>query len=558
MVTNESSGEIMILDLCRSNGTDTADPIACDTKADAALPGPLPVTVNIGLFIEGDGLISDKSVHSLDATLSRMKSIFTKTPHTFRFILPITYGTEEDIVKRILSCSFWNENPLPELHFFRLKDDAGVLKEPLFEDMPYEISEISPEFRTFGYDPVSMAIAEFSSLVIIIGTKPGEAGSEDKNAYTLAGRYGRSVVSIDSKTGKITELPSNDNIFRSYVQINFYNSKTVKPAKFRAQKERYIKNLEYDLRAAGFEKDAITFTYESLLSHYIKVRTLETRYNFLYALKGVMVALLSAMAIFTITMQTLFFPENPGLIWIEVAFIGVIIILMEAAKIGDFHLKSIDYTFLAERIRTAFYTRIVCISCQTNDTGPFMTPVRTPNDWMVMAFETMVSSASMITCNREVPLESLREFIISAWIRKRLNFYAKKADAARFRYHLLANVALILFICTMILAIAHALGIGHWEKLLDTEVPLIIAFFSITIPAFGAAVSAIRVQREYFRKSERYSQIIRHLTAVITEMEYAADTGELCNLIKKMNEVTFREAHDWKIVSRCIDTEVSS
>ncbi|WFN34953.1 hypothetical protein L1S32_02200 [Methanogenium sp. S4BF] len=545
----------MILDLCRSPETDNADPIPCDSKIDVTMPGALPVTVNIGLFIEGDGLITDISVHSLDTTLSRMKSIFTKTPHTFRFILPVTYGTEEDIVKTILSCNFWKENSPPELLFFRLKYDAGILTEPLFEDTPYEICEISPEFKTFGYDPVSMAITEYSSLVIIIGTGPETAGNDGKNAYSLAKRYGRSVVSIDSKTGRITELPSNDNIFNSYAQINFYNSKNVKPAKFIAEKERYIKNLEHDLRAAGFEEGAITFSYESLLSHYIKVRTLETRYNFLYALKGVTIALLSALAIFTITMQTLFFPENPGLIWIEVAFIGVIIILMEAAKVGDFHLKSIDYTFLAERIRTAFYTRIICISCQTTDTAPFMTPVRTPNDWMVMAFETMVSSGRMISCNREVPLESIREFIISAWIRKRLNFYEKKADVARFRYNVLANFALILFICTMILAIAHALGIGHGQKLFDIGVPLFIAFLSITIPAFGAAVSAIRVQREYFRKSERYSQIIRHLSAVITEMEYATDTGELCNLIKKMNEMTFREAHDWKIVSRCIDTE---
>lgn len=26
--------------------------------------------------------------------------------------------------------------------------------------------------------------------------------------------------------------------------------------------------------------------------------------------------------------------------------------------------------------------------------------------------------------------------------------------------------------------------------------------------------------------------------------------GEICTLIKEMNEMTFREAHDWKIVSR--------
>ena len=540
----------MILDLCRLHEIDNTDQIPCENKTNVALPGALPVTVNLGLFIEGDEFFTDKSVHSLDITLHRIKSIFSKTPHKFRFVLPITYGTEEVIVKKILSCDFWKENCPPEIHFFRLKDDVGILKEPLFEDISYEISEIYPEIKTFGYDPVSIAISEYSSLVIIIGTESEAVETGDKNSYTLAKRFGRSVVSIDAVTGRIKELPSNDNIFNSYAQINFYNSKKVRPAIFLAEKERYIKNLENDLRLAGFDEDSIAFSYESLLPHYIKARVLGTRYNFLYALKGVSIALLAALAIFVITMQTLFIPENPGFVWIEVVIIGVIILLMVASRIGDYHLKSIDYNFLAERIRNAFFSRIICISCQITENIPLMTPMRTPNDWMVMAFDTIVSSGQMISCNKEISLEPLREFIISAWIRKRLNFYQKEADKARFRYNLLANSAVILFIVTMILAIAHAMGLGHLDRMFNVEMSLIMAFFTITIPAFGAAITAIRVQREYFRNSVRYSQIIRHLTAIITEMEYATDVGDLCNLVKEMNEMTFREAHDWKILSR--------
>lgn len=524
-------------------------------KSRGALPKALPVTVTIGIFTEGATPPGDGAIHSLDTVLHRIASRLSHTPHTFRFVLPVTYGTEEEIVQKIVSCTFWKENSPPEFHFFRRNDGDCILKEPLFEDIPYEIHEIIPAIKTYGYDPVSIAITDYSSLVIIIGRGPESTGTGDKNSYSLAKHYGRSVVSVDAMTGSIVEIPSSDDIFNSYAQIDSYNSKKVSPAKYFAEKERYTKILEEDFRTAGLDEDSVAFSFESLLPHYIKVKLLGRRYRFLYAFKGIMIALLSALAIFTITIQTLFFPEYSELVWIEVAIIGVIIIFMVAAKIGDYHIKSIDYSFLAERIRTAFYTRIVCISCLETDSPPLMIPVRTQNDWMVMAFESIVSSDRMMVCKREMPLEPLRKFIISGWIRKRLTYYQKEAGKAGFRYNILVNFAVLLFVATMILAIAHALGIGHREEMFHVELPLIIAFFTITIPAFGAAVSTIRIQREYHRNSERYSQIVRHLTATITEMEYAADVGELCSLIQKMNEVTFREENEWKMVSRCIDTE---
>jgi hypothetical protein len=108
----------------------------------------------------------------------------------------------------------------------------------------------------------------------------------------------------------------------------------------------------------------------------------------------------------------------------------------------------------------------------------------------------------------------------------------------------------------MFLAIAHALGIGHWERFMGAEVPLIMAFLTITLPAFGAALSAIRVQREYHRNSERYSHLLRHLTSIKTEMMHITNMSDLCLLLKEMNEMTFREINDWKIVFRYHNIEV--
>ena len=96
---------------------------------------------------------------------------------------------------------------------------------------------------------------------------------------------------------------------------------------------------------------------------------------------------------------------------------------------------------------------------------------------------------------------------------------------------------------------------GHWERLFNADLPLVMAFLTITLPAFGAALSAIRVQGEFHRNSDRYSHIVRHLTAIKTEMKYISGMSELCALVKEVNEMTFREVHDWKIIFRYTNIE---
>ena len=74
-------------------------------ESNVNLPGALPVTVNLGLFVEKDGLNSVKSVNALNLTLLKIDSILLFTPHKFRFLIPISYGYENNTIKKIFSCN---------------------------------------------------------------------------------------------------------------------------------------------------------------------------------------------------------------------------------------------------------------------------------------------------------------------------------------------------------------------------------------------------------------------------------------------------------------------
>ncbi|WP_421909070.1 hypothetical protein [Methanolacinia petrolearia] len=240
-------------------------------------------------------------------------------------------------------------------------------------------------------------------------------------------------------------------------------------------------------------------------------------------------------------MQTLFFTDFPELVWLEVAEIALIIGLMTASRYGDYHRKWIDYNFLAERIRAAFFISIVCVTCKSPDTPPHMSLANRPNDWMVMAFMSIVSLRPTAYCRLNIPFEPMKKFLKAAWINNSLAYYERESKRSKQRYSLLAVTGELIFVIVLFLAIIHATGIGHWEIHTDITVLHLLAYLTITLPAVGSAIAAVRVQREYLRNSERYVHIVRHLTAIRNEMKHVSTMNELCSLLYEMNEITLRE-----------------
>ncbi|EHQ37095.1 hypothetical protein Metlim_3064 [Methanoplanus limicola DSM 2279] len=515
------------------------------------LPAPLPITVNLGLLVNCGELNVDLVVESVIETLNRVNRVLSQTPHIFKFLLPGCHGKNEEMLRMVVDKLSCTENIRLETQFFIHSGFYEEMVEFSVSGISCSIMEIPADRRALGYDPISTAIVENATLMIIIGESDTESSDiKPGSIYLLAKRYGRTVVSINPADGKISDIPHDDRIFDSYLYLDGYNNEKISLNIFKQRRNIYIRKLRSEFVKAGIDEEMIKPSYDYLLPHYLKARILGKQYRFKYALVGVMIYLLSAFAVFTITMQTLFFPENPEFVWVEVGEIALIILLMVCSRTGNYHIKWIDYNFLAERIRSAFFLRFVCTVCDKPEDLPSMSPVRVPNDWMVMTFEAIISSGKVSYCNREVHFEAVKNFFISAWIQNRIVFYEREAGMARFKYHTLAICGEVIFAVTMILAIAHALGIGHWERFMDAEIPLIMAFLTITLPAFGGALSAIRVQREYHRNSERYFHLLRHLTAIKTEMMHITNMSDLCLLLKEMNEMTFREINDWKIVFR--------
>ena len=522
-----------------------------DEENPPVIPGPLSITVSIGLIVTEDEFEAQDVNRAIKKTILSLEEILSSTPHIYKFVLPYHPGGEHILLESLLADPVWNRLRNPEVELLNL---PGELSFPyrLFEGpVKYKLSVVNRDESTPGYDPVYDSVIDNSSLVLLVGEwEPGAEKYRKGSIFSLAKRYGRTIVAINQHSGHSYRLSHDDRIFETYANLNGYNTEKINERTFLAKQRQYINLLENESDRAGLPNDILKDIYASLIPNYTRAKILARKYRRNYTSTGTLVSVLAALAVLTIAMQTLFFTNYPELVWLEVAEIALIIGLMTASRYGDYHRKWIDYNFLAERIRAAFFISIVCVTCKSPDTPPHMSLANRPNDWMVMAFMSIVSLRPTAYCRLNIPFEPMKKFLKAAWINNRLAYYERESNRSKQRYNLLAVTGELIFAIVLILAIVHATGIGHWEIHTDITVSHLLAYLTITLPAVGSAIAAVRVQREYLRNSDRYVHIVRHLTAIRNEMKHVSTMNELCSLLDEMNEITLREQQDWRIIFR--------
>ncbi|GEM_PF-839282 len=515
------------------------------------IPSHVSVPIQVGFIATEDRYEGERVIEAVKNTLHRLENILAATPHSYRFILPLHPGPEHVILEALLADPCWEHCTSPEIIVVAEEDTKTPTNCPFEGEIKYTTELFSPEDTTPGFDPTADTIMDLSNLILLVGEwEPGSTRYRPGTVFDLARNHGRTIVTINPDTGATDELAHDDRIFTSYKQLNDYNEEYISRRRYAADFQRYQHMLREEAEKAGLPEDIIKPIYASLLPQFTRTKILAKKYRRLYSLTGNLVSALAAMAVATITFQTLFLPTMPILVWLEVLEIALIILCMSASRYGDFHRKWMDYNFLAERVRAAFFLCICCINCKKPEAPPHMSLAHRPNDWMVMAFESVIETRPVSFCRLDIPFDPMKRFFLSAWISNRLHYYEKAGSGSGRQYLIFTIIGEGLFVGTLFLAVVHALGIGHWELQYNIELATVLAFLTISLPAIGSAVAAIRVQREYLRNAERYSHVVRHLTAIRNQIRHARTMAELSGFLEEVNEITLREQQDWRIIFR--------
>jgi len=520
----------------------------------------IPATVRIG--VTGHRALPNEPHirESVKGVLARLDGILHHTPHSFVVVSPLAESADRIVATEVLAWhipegadkpSLEVVLPLPKEDY--LRDFAAQKSVDEFNALVATATStrtLDPAAtRTAAYEQVGRYVVDHCDVLIAIWDgKPagGQGGTAEIVEY--ARKIGRSFFWINLENGKIKEERNADRILESLNYLDAYNGEELNDQKNGSAIEAQYRILEKPAKESGLGSDLLEPLRQHLLPQFVRADLLAQRYQYRYTRAGTSVYALAALAVATVTIQTLFFPQFFQLLWLEVAEIALILLLLWANHVGDWHRKWIDYRFLAERLRAALLLCVAGIECDLPKPPPHLRLSHRPDDWMIRAFAWIWKSRPQAQPSRGIPLESLKDFLLAAWVGDQCSFYVKTGERHGKRHWLLARTGEALFGLTLLAAGVHAAGLGDWFLPYPPLHPGVLPSAAIILPTIGAALGGIRVHREYLRNTERYSHMARHLSTLGEQIKQAVDLQALTNLLEKANEVMLLENQDWRVL----------
>jgi hypothetical protein len=527
----------------------------------------IPVTVRIG--VTGQRSVGDEQLirDSLRKVLSRLDQILVTTPHRYIAMTSLLEGGDRLLAEEVLDWPSQGMEAGSGLQLY-LPSPAETYLEECGTRESRERCEVildrASKIEVSGVQGPREAVCEdvgrtiVHSCDVLVAIWDGESstqrgGSGEMVKYSRV--VGRSVFWIHLHTGKIIEERHGDGILESLEYLDAFNREEIDVQFLKTSCTERFERFSSKASMWGLDPGFLNPLAETLLPHFVLVHLLKRRYERFYTWAGAAVYALAAAAVATVTIQALFFPEYPEMVWLEVAEIAAILALLMLSRIGDWHRKWVDYRFLSERLRTALFLSVFCVPVERPALPPHLSLSHTPNDWLNTAFEEILEKRPLEYCALDIPFEPLKNFLISAWIDEQISFYARNSTWNRRRFTLLSEAGDGLFTLTLILAAIHAMGLVERfpPGLVDTTA--LLASLTIILPAIAGALGAIRIKREHLRNSERYAHMVRHLSIIGNQIKRARDHTELIRTLREANEVTLREQQDWRVVFRFREIE---
>jgi len=527
----------------------------------------IPVTVCVG--VTGQRSVGDEPVirESLRKVLSRLDQILSTTPHRYIAQTSLLEGGDRLLAEEVLQWPSQGMEAGPELHLFLPCTPETYLEECatlesrerceliLDQASKIEVSAVRGP-REAACEDVGRTIVHSCDVLVAIWdgeSSTGKGGTGEMVRYARV--VGRSIFWIHLYSGKIVEERHGDGILESLEYLDAFNREEIDVQILKNGCIERFERFSLKARMWGLDSSVLNPLGETLLPPFVLAHLLKRRYERLYMWGGAAVYGLAAAAVATVTIQTLFFPEYPELVWLEVAEIAAILVLLMISRIGDWHRKWIDYRFLSERLRTALFLSVFCVPVERPALPPHLSLSHTPNDWLNTAFEEILEKRPLEYCTFDIPFEPLKNFLISAWIDEQISFYAKNSTWNRDRFRLLSEAGDGLFTLTLIMAAIHAMGLEEILAPGPIDATAFLAAVTIVLPAVAGTLGAIRIKREYLRNSERYAHMVRHLSVIGNQIKRAGNHSELIRTLREANEVTLREQQDWRVVFRFREIE---
>ena len=521
--------------------------------------GRIPFRLRIG--VTGHRRLDDEEALAgqVGRALERVKELLPASPYTrvlFTVVSPLAEGADRLVAREVLK----NEGadlevplPLPREEYVRdFQSDESKREFDNLLSQAREVMELGPsESPEEAYERVGHYVVGRCDVLIALWDgqlSKGQGGTAEIVQYARDREVPLFWIATKGQHEIAEELGNGINAV-PFQQLDEYNRPKIASEHF----EQQVRVREHELATAA-ERSAVRPTpVQALLEwvspYYVRADLLAQRYQTWYYALANAVFLFAAAAVAAAASQILFAPETPELVCIEVGLMAGLVLVVIVGRWWRLHDRWLSYRFLAERFRSVLFLALSGLGGQRRSGVDRASLGHPSEEWLRRAYLEVWSRRPEAAVT-ESDVEGLREFLAEAWIRDQIKYHEKMSRKYHGRDHRLTRATEVLFGATVLAALLHVFGVAGHASPGSLSWAILFVLLAIALPALGAAISAIRTQREYSRNSERFGRMAHYLAGISARLEGAPDMETVRAIAAEAEDLMFDENRDWFVVMR--------
>lgn len=317
--------------------------------------------------------------------------------------------------------------------------------------------------------------------------------------------------------------------------------------KWSASVDRHARELSNAAQAAGLPADRLQPVLEHLLPHYARADQLANLYHGLYVRGAIGLYALSATAVSVAAVQALLLPHHTWLICFEIAAMLLAVILLRIGRTEAWHEKWLQDRYVAERIRSAMFTRVAGTSlggfdgAKPQDALPFY---RGRGGWLTDIPDRLELNCPMPP-RTSADMPAVQRFVVGAWLRDQSSWHRRNAHRRHIKAGRGHRIGQFLFCGTLVAATLHLMGVGYDGQ--GDHLAHVITVLSVLLPAWGAAVHAISSMLDHHRLGHRSEQMADLLEGIAQAVENAPSAAVVEAEVRRAAVAMSAENHEWLV-----------
>ena len=530
-----------------------------------------PITLKIGVTGHRQFADEEQISRSIDRVLNELESLIKSKlgnfPFTLAVVSSLAEGADRLVVSKVLnwgstksnSGNPWLESAIPFNKNDYKNDFCSETSKVEFEELIKaslyvtiidefykKSSDPNDEIkRNNAYKNAGIFVADNCDVLISIwdgNPSRGTGGTAEIVEYAKS--TNKLLYIINSINGNTSYyLPPGfkqpgDYIYLKLRDFITYNNENINNTIFKKSVEDLNKKIRDHAQKVGFDDSEIVSDLRKILYSYTRADILAIKYHRLFDWSGLAIYWLTAIAILILSIYAVICPLNHSLLFYEVGILLFALIIWYFSIKKNWQQKWIDYRYLAERLRTAIFYKLLNLPPMVYISPPYFDISINSNDWMT----TNYSWAMKNTRTREYPfVKELRDFIDSAWIEDQINFYNQSKQKLIKRYHKMECWGMSFLVVALLVGLIHAFEL---VQIIDNYLTVAAVF----LPGIISAIAGIKALKDYDRISARYSAMHEYLIQVKKRLHIEDDLEYYKEIIKRASKNMLHEHLGWRIV----------